>query len=345
MRALAATVCCIVASLLFCLKPIVAVGRDGISESSSRPDLQTLETRAQNGEAQAQYALGKAYFLGQGVVKDDAKGLAWSRLAADQGLAAAQTAVGVAYARGAGVPKDYVVAVAWWRKAADQGNAAAAADLGLAYSRGLGVPTDDTAAVAWWRKGADSGDAKAQVYLARALFRGKGVQVDKEQAVAWWRKAAAKGNPKAETDLGAAYMLGEGVPKDTAMAISLWETAAEHGSKKAEENLKKVAAGSAETQRSRRTTTADPRVQDIPHTASRVRSQTFRSSDCESGHWVESVTSDGEIVKLEDGSVWQIESSDAIDTALWLPTTDIVACEDMLINTEDNEKAEATRIR
>jgi hypothetical protein len=279
-------------------------------------------------------------------LKDDAKGLAWSRLAADQGLSAAQTAVGVAYARGAGVPKDYVVAVAWWRKAADQGNAAAAADLGLAYSHGLGVPTDDTAAVAWWRKGADSGDAKAQVYLARALFRGKGVQVDKEQAVTWWRKAAAKGNARAETDLGAAYMLGEGVPKDTTMAISLWETASKHGSKKAEENLKKVAADTAATQQLSRTTTTDSRAQHIPYNAgSRVRYQTFRSSDCESGHWVESVTSDGEIVKLEDGSVWQIESGDEIDTALWLPTTDIVACDDMLINTEDNEKAEATRIR
>jgi hypothetical protein len=67
--------------------------------------------------------------------------------------------------------------------------------------------------------------------------------------------------------------------------------------------------------------------------------------DCESGHWVESVTDDGDIVKLEDGSVWEIGGGDQVDTALWLPTTEIVACPDKLINTDDKETAEATRLK
>ena len=65
---------------------------------------------------------------------------------------------------------------------------------------------------------------------------------------------------------------------------------------------------------------------------------------CEDGHWVKSVSSDGEIVVLEDGSVWQVDSADAIDSALWLPTTNIVACDDKLINTDDGETVEAVRI-
>jgi hypothetical protein len=69
------------------------------------------------------------------------------------------------------------------------------------------------------------------------------------------------------------------------------------------------------------------------------------SSGCESGHWVDSVSSDGEIVKLEDGSIWEVEAGDTIDSALWLPTTDIVACYDKLINTDDNETVSARRIR
>lgn len=69
------------------------------------------------------------------------------------------------------------------------------------------------------------------------------------------------------------------------------------------------------------------------------------SSGCESGHWVDSVSSDGEIVKLEDGSIWEVDSVDSIDSVLWLPTTDIVACDDKLINTEDNETVSARRIR
>ncbi len=68
-------------------------------------------------------------------------------------------------------------------------------------------------------------------------------------------------------------------------------------------------------------------------------------ADCEDGHWVKSVSSDATIVILEDGSVWEIDPADQVDTALWLPMTDIVACDDKLINTDDNEIVGATRIK
>lgn len=67
-------------------------------------------------------------------------------------------------------------------------------------------------------------------------------------------------------------------------------------------------------------------------------------ADCEDGHWIRSVSSDGEIVVLEDGSVWQVDAADAIDSSLWLPMTNIVACDDKLINTDDGETVEAVRI-
>lgn len=75
------------------------------------------------------------------------------------------------------------------------------------------------------------------------------------------------------------------------------------------------------------------------------RGRRYASSGCESGHWVESVLNDGQIVKLEDGSIWKVDAVDAIDSSLWLPTTDIIVCEDKLVNTEDNETVSATRIR
>jgi len=79
--------------------------------------------------------------------------------------------------------------------------------------------------------------------------------------------------------------------------------------------------------------------------APQVHGRRSSASECESGHWVESVSGDGQIVKLEDGSIWEVNAVDAITTMLWLPTTDIVACDDKLINTDDNESVEATRIR
>jgi hypothetical protein len=46
---------------------------------------------------------------------------------------------------------------------------------------------------------------------------------------------------------------------------------------------------------------------------------------------VDSVSNDGQIVKLEDGSIWEVESGDAIDSMLWPPTPDIITCDDKLI--------------
>lgn len=89
---------------------------------------------------------------------------------------------------------------------------------------------------------------------------------------------------------------------------------------------------------------AESRKQDVSKAPS-PRGRRYSSSGCESGHWVDSVSSDGQIVKLEDGSIWEVDAVDAIDSALWLPITDIVACDDKLINTEDNETVSATRIR
>jgi hypothetical protein len=82
---------------------------------------------------------------------------------------------------------------------------------------------------------------------------------------------------------------------------------------------------------------------EIPQTQ-RVYKRAYVGS-CESGHWIESVSNDGEIVKLEDGSVWQIDAGDTVDTILWLPTTDVVSCGDKLINIEDNETVGSIRLR
>jgi hypothetical protein len=69
------------------------------------------------------------------------------------------------------------------------------------------------------------------------------------------------------------------------------------------------------------------------------------ASGCEAGHWIDSVAADGGIIKLEDGSIWEVDAVDVIYSMLWLPITDIVVCGDKLINTDDNETVAARRIR
>ena len=89
---------------------------------------------------------------------------------------------------------------------------------------------------------------------------------------------------------------------------------------------------------------AESQIQYAPR-QKRAPSRRLVLSGCESGHWVDSVSSDGQIVKLEDGSIWEVDPVDAIDSMIWLPTTDIIACDDKLINTDDNETVSARRIR
>lgn len=66
---------------------------------------------------------------------------------------------------------------------------------------------------------------------------------------------------------------------------------------------------------------------------------------CESGLSIRSVSSDGKIVILDDGSVWEVDDGDATDSALWLATDDIVACDDKLVNTRESETVSASLIK
>ena len=68
------------------------------------------------------------------------------------------------------------------------------------------------------------------------------------------------------------------------------------------------------------------------------------------GHWIDDNSSDGSMLKLEDGSLWAIEPEDQIDVTLWLQTTAVIVRRSndgspgfdyLLINSDDTEKAHA----
>lgn len=67
-----------------------------------------------------------------------------------------------------------------------------------------------------------------------------------------------------------------------------------------------------------------------------------RSGGCESGHWIDSVGGDGKIIKLEDGSMWEVDDADTVTTSIWLPTSEVVVCGTRMINADDSESAQVT---
>ena len=115
----------------------------------------------------------------------------WYRKAADQGDADAQDALGDLYDKGQGVPQDYAQAALWYRKAADQGNSSAEFILGYLYLDGDGVPQDATEAAAWFRKAAEQGDAAAQTSLGIMYAKAQGVPRDYAEAYFWYGLVAA----------------------------------------------------------------------------------------------------------------------------------------------------------
>ena len=100
------------------------------------PETDSLRARAEAGDVEAQFGLGRTYEYGFINVPEDADVLdaeaaRWFRLAAEQGHADAQNYLGDRYWTGEGVPQDYAEAVHWYRLAAYQGVAEAQYFLGV----------------------------------------------------------------------------------------------------------------------------------------------------------------------------------------------------------------------
>lgn len=151
--------------------------------------------------AEELHAEAFCYLNGNGIPRNDAKGAACLRKAADKGLAKSQYSLGVLYREGRGVPRDLVRSAEWTRKAAEKGYVEAQLNLAIAYSRGDGVPRDETQAASWFRKAAEKGNAEGQYAYGARLYEGKGVRQDQPEAVRWFRKAAAQGHAGAKSVL------------------------------------------------------------------------------------------------------------------------------------------------
>ena len=92
---------------------------------------------------------------------------------ANEGLADAQFAVGWMYTKGKGVPQDYAEAVKWLRKAADQGDASAQSQLGWMYEAprgkgGKGISQNHVEAYKWYDLAASHYPASAKGKSKRA---------------------------------------------------------------------------------------------------------------------------------------------------------------------------------
>ncbi len=66
---------------------------------------------------------------------------------------------------------------------------------------------------------------------------------------------------------------------------------------------------------------------------------------CDEGHLIKEKTSDGSMVTLEDGSVWEINRIDRSYVISWPADTEVIACGATLTKVDGGEVVEAMRIK
>ncbi len=156
--------------------------------------LSTLRQKAEAGDAWGQDLLGTIYYYGAlGVRQDYAKAAKWFRLSAQQGDAEAQYYLGREYYGGQTGEQNFNEAARWFQLAAQQGHAEAQFNLGVMYSNGQGVKQDSFEAVKWYRLAAEKGNAEAQFNMGVAYNNGNGVEKSYRIAKEWFQKSCNSG--------------------------------------------------------------------------------------------------------------------------------------------------------
>ena len=163
---------------------------------SSRAALESTQSKADHGDAEAQFSLGLKFASGQPAEPDYAKAAHWYLMAANQNHPLAQFNLGLMFAGGQGVAKDQDQALLWIQKAALQGDAGAQHNLGMRHRRAsFEGPAKDKLesnleAYKWFRL------AAAQGYRASAAAR-------EDIAIGSTRAQVDEGNLRAQTCLPA----------------------------------------------------------------------------------------------------------------------------------------------
>lgn len=190
----------------------------------------TLTLKAKSGEAEAQNALGEAYYDGKGVTENLPEAVKWFTRAAEQENAKAEYNLGNCYYYGYGVYQNYGEAEKWYTKAAEQGCAEAQNSLGYYYEINDLNPKK---AVKWYTKAAEQGLPRAQCNLGVCYENGNGVEKNLEEAVKLYTKAANQGYARAQYYLALSYDNGKGVAKNDSEAMKWYLKAVKNNSPEA----------------------------------------------------------------------------------------------------------------
>lgn len=214
-------------------------------------EIDLLITRAEHGDARAQYDLGMRTLRGRGIEKDPALAFRIIKDSADRGNPAAQYKLAQMYRDGIGVPAD-VAGASWTDKnsfhadeyfheafqgfleKAEAGNAYANYRVATMYEKGDGVPQDAQKAQNYLREAAYLGHTQSMYLLGKQLITSS--IKDYAEGIRYLESAADKGHVKAAITLGQSYLPAG----DDATAFAYMQLAAGLGDRQAAYMLGKM---------------------------------------------------------------------------------------------------------
>jgi len=168
--------------LLLMLLNLFASDIEKAQETYNKGDYVTafhiVNSLASNGDAKAQYELGRMYYKGEGTSKNEEK------------------------------------AVYWWEKSGQQGHIEAQINLVHMYLSSKEMSNDNERSMYWLKKAAQQGNAEMQFLLAYIYSSGEDILKDKDKAFYWAKKATEQKHPNAKFILGYMYCHAYGTPKD-----------------------------------------------------------------------------------------------------------------------------------
>lgn len=212
----------------------LALGKIYVSGQGVPPSAQTaadwFSRSAAQGNAQAAYELARLYLSGEQLPRDVDGGLSYLKLSAEKGYSAAQYMLGRLYQTGAeNLEPNPVQAVFWWIQAAAQDDADAQNELNDAQNQTPEI-YEQARHMNDLRQAAVQGDGQAALTLARAYQIGQPLAQNTDAAAQWFLKAAEQNLPQAQYELALLYGADEGpLPKDEAKVLQYLEQAAQSG--------------------------------------------------------------------------------------------------------------------
>ena len=191
---------------------------------------QKMLREADNGDVNAQLALGYTFLYGEGDIQPDyKKAFYYYNLAAENNNHVAINNLGSLYYSGIGTDADIGKAMDMFDKAHKLGNIEAAVNLAFLYMTGNPRSKDSQKAISLFETAANANNPTAQFMLGYARLHGFMVEQDYSKAFELLQKSALAKYDEAQYRTAIMYMECKGVPQNYGKAVAFLEAAANQG--------------------------------------------------------------------------------------------------------------------